>query len=149
MCITLLLPTAFRLVLAAGRATSTLWHPQPYGDVETAQALKSLGLHEGDGIAIVGPTFEPYYAWIARLKVIAQTPDQDEVWRLSPADFRNWLAVVSRSGAKALVALDRPAFATQAPWHDLPVTYEHSSTIVEPGPHRYSILLLPPSSSVW
>jgi hypothetical protein len=143
MSIALLIPPAFRLILASGRAVSTLLSRQPSADVETAKALQADGLHEGDGIALVGPTFEPYFAWIAHMRVVAQTPDQDEVWRLSPADFREWLQIVSRSGAKALVAMDRPAYANQVSWQDLPVTYEHSSTIVEAGPHRYSILLLP------
>jgi hypothetical protein len=143
MSIALLLPPAFRLVLASARSVASLLHPKPSGDVETAKALRADGLKDGDGIALVGPTFEPYYAWIAHLRVVAQTPDQEEVWRLSPTGFREWLRAVARSGAKAIVAVDRPAYANQVAWQDLPVTDEHSSTILEPGPHRYSILLLP------
>ena len=143
MSITLLVPTTFRLILAAGRAVSSLLNPGPTGDSEAARALRTLGLREGDGIAIVGGSFEPYYAWIARVRVVAQTPNQDEVWRLSPSDFRDWLKAVSSSGAKALVTMDRPSYANQIAWQDLPVSSEFSSTIVGAGAHRYSVFLLP------
>jgi hypothetical protein len=142
MSMTLLFQPALRLALAGGRAASSLLHRQPSGDLETARALESLGLKPGDGIAVVGESFEPYYAWMARLRVVAQTPDESAVWRLSPSEFHEWLHIVQQSGAKAIVALDRPAYANQADWQDEPTTYEHSSTILAPGAHRYSILPL-------
>lgn len=140
--LTLLLPTTFRLVLASGRTLSNLVHPVPTIDILTARALKNAGLRDGDGIAVIGETFEPYYAWIAKVNVVAQVPDQDELWRLSAADFNAWLATVARSGAKALVAMDRPAYANRVQWQDIPASSEHSSTIGGSAPHQFSIYVL-------
>jgi hypothetical protein len=142
MSMTLLFQPTLRLALASGRAVSSLLHHQPSGDLEAAHALQRLGLQLGDGIAVVGESFEPYYAWMAGLRVVTQTPDENAVWRLSPSEFHEWLRIVQQSGAKAIVALDRPAYANQAEWRDGPTTYEHSSTILAPGAHRYSILPL-------
>ena len=66
--ITLMIPPAFRLALAGGRSVSAFLHPMPTLEVTAARALRNLGLHEGDGILVVGETFEPYYAWNRRLK---------------------------------------------------------------------------------
>lgn len=140
--ITLLLPTSFRLALAVGRTIQSVATPGPTSDMVTAQALRSAGLHDGDRIAVVGETFEPYYAWIAKLNVVAQVLDPDELSRLSPADFQNCLAAVERTGAKALVTMDRPPYSSQIRWQDLPVMLERSSTIGGLGPHRFSIYIL-------
>jgi hypothetical protein len=140
--VTLLLPTSFRLVLAVGRTIQSLAHPGPTADMVTAQALRSAGLQDDYRIAVVGETFEPYYAWIAKLNVVAQVLDSDELSRLSPVDFQNWLAAVKRTGAKALVTMDRPAYEGQIRWQDLPVMPERSSTIGGPGLHRFSICIL-------
>jgi hypothetical protein len=145
---TLMIPATFRLVLAGGRLLSRALHPEPTIDVTAARALTNLGLHKGDRIAVVGETFEPYYAWIAGVNVVAQVPDQDELWRFSKSDFQDWLAIVARSGAKALVTMDRPSYANQVSWLDLPLSSERSSTIA-PGPHQYSVFLLPPANSPW
>lgn len=140
--VTLLLPTSFRLVLAVGRTIQSLAQRAPTADMVTAQALRSAGLHDDDGIAVVGETFEPYYAWIAKLNVVAQVLDPDALSRLSPADFQIWLAAVRRSGVKALVTMDRPAYGGQIRWQDLPAMPERSSTIGGPGLHRFSIYRL-------
>ena len=118
--LSLLIPTTFRLALAAGRSIQTLSRPGPTSDMVTAQALRAAGLRDGDRIAVVGATFEPYYAWIAHLKVAAQVVDQDALARLSSAAFQSWLAAVKQTGVKALVTMDRPAYENQIAWHDLP-----------------------------
>jgi hypothetical protein len=68
MSMTLLFQPTLRLALASGRAVSSLLHHQPSGDLEAAHALQRLGLQLGDGIAVVGESFEPYYAWMAGLR---------------------------------------------------------------------------------
>ena len=141
--IILLTPATLRLALAGERIVTNVINPMPTGEATVARTLNSLGVHEGDGILVVGETYEPYYAWIAGLRVVAQVPDQNELWALNTSDFQNWTATVAHSGAKAMVAIDRPAFANQVSWHDLPVSSRSNSTILGSHPHRYSIRLLP------
>ena len=43
--------------------------------------------------------------------------------------------------------LTDPSYANQIPWMDLPMSSERSSTIA-PGPHQYSVFLLPPAKQV-
>ena len=111
-------------------------------DYETvAVGLDKLGVKDGDRLALVGSAFYPsyafpYYARVARLRVVAQIPNADEFWSLSPSELDALTDHLAAIGVKAVVArdLDLPSSSTASNWHDLKV----SRGI------RYEILLLNP-----
>jgi hypothetical protein len=109
-------------------------------DYETVAAgLGKLGVQRGDRLALVGSAFYPYYAFpyyarIAGLQVVAQIPNADEFWSLSPPELdavTDRLAVI---GVNAVVARDMPPCSATANWRDVNI----SRGI------RFSILLLKP-----
>src|SRR5207253_4207648 len=57
-------------------------------DYETfAVILRNLGLRSGDRLAAVGYCNDSYYAHFARLRVVAQIPNEDQFWRLSAPEL--------------------------------------------------------------
>ena len=145
----LLVPAVKDVVKARARRTTD--KPEY---IRVCEALKARGIGPGDSIAVAGGTtyetggrvyrvtsaFDGYYARYAGVRVIAAIVDADdgidkpqrqpsEFWHLDPNDLARVEHVLDTIGVRAIVALDRPADATPADWHQVNGT-------------RYSILLL-------
>ncbi len=86
-----------------------------------AQALTRLGLRPGDGVAVVGNAFQAYWARLARLRIVAEVPDSDadRFWQASASRQGEVLAALFSTGARAVVAMERPGHRPPARWHRL------------------------------
>jgi hypothetical protein len=112
--------------------------PQEAGPADhraLAETLHSLGLREGDRLAVVGPGFREYYARLARLRIVAEIRDGEQFWRLTPPEVDRLAERLASVGVRAIVARDRPGGSEAAPWRDVPLF----------GASRVSVLLLPGS----
>ncbi len=108
---TLLLPGAAKLL--GGSAATEINHQQ------IALALQSAGVSPGDRLASVGQSFENYYAHLAGTRIVAEFPDPNEFWRLSPTHMTQIKERLSAIGVKALVAIDRPVSASLDGWQEV------------------------------
>jgi hypothetical protein len=129
---TVMIPSIAQLMASSASTVRDLGRArQP--DYETvAVSLRNLGLQSGDRLAVVGFLYDSYYARFARLRVVAQIPNEDEFWRLSTPELNKVLQRLATVGVKAIVARNRPVSCALVNWRDLDVS---SST-------RFSILLL-------
>lgn len=106
----------------------------PRGEFEhtvVARNLAAMGIRGGDQIATVGAPFVDFYARIARLRVIAQISDGALFWKLPPQQAEAVENALVKTGARALVAGDRPPAFQAHSWQQVPGT-------------RFSILRLNP-----
>jgi hypothetical protein len=82
-------------------------------------ALRDVGVEQGDYLAVVGNGFDLYFARYARARVVAQIPDADEFWRLNGAELDTVKTRLAALGVKAIVARNRLDGATQEGWRDV------------------------------
>jgi hypothetical protein len=86
-----------------------------------AASLLSLGIGPGSRLALAGVDFGPYYARIARARVVAQIEDDDAFWRLDVAARRRVEAELGTAGIAAIVARNRPLGAVLDGWIEVPL----------------------------
>jgi hypothetical protein len=106
----------------------------PRGEFEhvvAARNLEAAGIRDADQIATVGAPFVDFYARIARLRVIAQISDEAAFWKLPQQQVEAIENALAKTGAKALVARDRPTAFQANSWQQITGT-------------RFSILRLNP-----
>jgi hypothetical protein len=84
--------------------------------VVAARNLGAMGIRDADQIATVGAPFVDFYARIARLRVIAQISDEAAFWKLPQQKAEAIENALAKTGAKALVARDRPAAFQERSW---------------------------------
>jgi hypothetical protein len=97
----------------------------PRGESEhiaTARNLAAMGIRSSDRIATVGAPFVDFYARIARLRVIAQVSDEAAFWKLQPPQAEAIENALAKTGARALIARDRPAAFQERSWQPVPGT---------------------------
>jgi len=97
----------------------------PRGEFEhviAARNLDAMGIRSGDQMATVGAPFVDFYARIARLRVIAQVSDEAAFWKLAQEKAVLVEDALAKTGAKALVARDRPAGFQEDRWRPVPGT---------------------------
>jgi hypothetical protein len=97
----------------------------PRGEFEHVTAARNLdvmGIRSGDRIATVGAPFVDFYARIGRLRVIAQVSGEAAFWKLPPPQAEAVENALSKTGAKALIARDRPAAFQEHSWQQVPGT---------------------------
>jgi hypothetical protein len=116
VCGTLAIPWAGHFALAGGRAAADLLHPAPTENERVADFLTSAGLHEGDWIAYSGEGFEMYFARLARVRVVAQIPDEDDFWRLDETGAHRFGQLLASIGVKAIVARGTPPASVGRAW---------------------------------
>jgi hypothetical protein len=77
-----------------------------YKPVRLAEAVLEMGLKPGDEIAFIGYSFGAFFARLARLRVIAEIPDdQAESFWLADPDRRSAVVeALRKTGARAIVA---------------------------------------------
>ncbi len=98
---------------------------RPRGEFEhvvVARNLEAMGIRSGDRIATVGAPFVDFYARIARLRVIAQVSDEAAFWKLTQQHAETVEGALGKTGAKALVARDRPSGFQDDRWRQVPGT---------------------------
>jgi hypothetical protein len=127
---TVMVPFTARLGVESVRIARDLVHPRPPEYQKAALGLRDLGLQNGDRLAIVGYPYDCYYARYARLRVVAEIPDEQEFWNLSTPELKSLAEHLASIGVKAVVASNRPDASASADWKDISV--------------RFSVLLLSP-----
>src|SRR5205814_2210161 len=83
-------------------------HPSRPEYQTAALGLRELGLQDGDRLAVVGYAYNCYYARCARLRIVAQISDPNELSSLSAAELRAVGERLASIRVKALVAWNRP-----------------------------------------
>jgi hypothetical protein len=91
-------------------------------DQIAARELGALGLRAGDAIATVGDGFAHFYARMARVRIVAEVVDAGAFWTLSPDAAAAIEQKLARTGAGALVAINRPKAFQSGLWQDIPRT---------------------------
>jgi hypothetical protein len=98
------------------------------------EALRSAGVREGDYLAVVGNSFDAYYARYARARVVAQIPDADEFRRLSKVEVSAVADHLAAVGVKAIVARNRMESAPQASWREVNANSAQFHILILPDP---------------
>jgi hypothetical protein len=161
---TAILGTVFFVLLVPTVAHITKASMQTGNDipdyVRVGDALRRAGIHAGDSLAAAGgrdfesggrvyresSAFTAYYARYVGARVVAAIVDADDgkdlrqrptpsYWYLSTVDLARAIGVLAAINVKAIIALDRPAASTPAPWQPVVGT-------------PYSILLVKSSDSL-
>ena len=77
--------------------------------VRIARALTANGVDPGTPVGVVGWAFDSYWTWLADLRVVAEMPeDHDLYWRASPERRAELDAAFAAAGARLIVAEVRP-----------------------------------------
>jgi hypothetical protein len=116
---TVMIPLAFHVARLGTYIPGELLHPRPSECQIAASGLRNLGLQDGSRVAVVGTVDNAYYARCARLRVIAQIPNQQEFWRMSAPELRAAEERLTSVGVEALVAANRPNSPAVAAWKDV------------------------------
>jgi hypothetical protein len=93
-----------------------------FDHVIAARNLEAMGVRAGDHIATVGAPFVDFYARIARLRVIAQVSDEAAFWKLPQPEAETIENALAKTGARVLVARDRPPAFQKHSWRQIPGT---------------------------
>jgi len=77
-----------------------------YKPVRLAEAVLDLGLKRGDRIAFIGYSFGAFFARLARLRIIAEIPDDqaESFWLADSATRSAVIEAIKKTGAKAIIA---------------------------------------------
>ena len=77
-----------------------------YKPVPMAEAVLEMGLKPGDEIAFIGYSFGAFFARLARLRIIAEIPDDqaESFWLADPATRSAAVEAIRKTGAKAIIA---------------------------------------------
>jgi hypothetical protein len=94
-------------------------NPMSNEDVIVAR-LRSLGIGAGARLAVAGVDFRPYYAHIARARVVAQMEDVDAFWRMDRPGRQELQVRLARAGIAAIVARECPPWAVSDGWIEVP-----------------------------
>jgi hypothetical protein len=106
------------------RANAHKFHTNIQWDL--ASGVAALGVSPGEKVAILGhESAHEYWARLARVKIIAHTPDMDEFWYAEPIERMEWLSALRAAGAEAVVGYSCERLG-EAPWEgqwrDIPGT---------------------------
>ena len=116
VCGTLAIPWLGHFAAASARAASDMVHERPTQHERVADLLTLNGLHPGDRIAFAGESFEVYFARLARVRIVAQIPDQTEFWALDENGIHRLGQVLTSTGVKAVVAMGSPPEYNARTW---------------------------------
>jgi hypothetical protein len=85
-----------------------------------ARAMRRLGVSPGDAIGVIGDGFTAArWARLARVRIIAELPDEGQFWNASPGERARLLALFEKTGAKAVFTDSAPAWSAGTGWHTL------------------------------
>jgi hypothetical protein len=100
LCVGALAAAAAERALAAGAQE----------DLQVAQGISQQGLRPGDRVATVGGMSAMVWARLAKVRIVADLPDDADSWFQEPDTRSNTLSAFATTGAKAIVAV-RPSGA--------------------------------------
>jgi hypothetical protein len=97
--------------LASGSAAVNL-------DDEIATGLVKMGLHPNDRVGTLGWAFDAYWARLARVRIVAETPAPDVVtfWSETPDTRRSVYDAFRGAGVRVIVSESVPATSAAAGW---------------------------------
>ena len=86
-----------------------------------AEAMRRLGIGPGDAVGVIGDGFDAArWARLARVRIIAELPrNPGRFWDASAEERARVLGLFEKAGAKAVYAVNAPAWCTAAGWHAL------------------------------
>jgi hypothetical protein len=98
---------------AAGRDSSLEDSHSTKVDFSVARGLHQEGVPEGSQVAFVGNSISAYWAYLARVRIVAEIPaeNQSEFIDANEATMRSVLLALRRTGATAVISQARPIFA--------------------------------------
>jgi len=106
------------ILWSAARGLYRVARPIPFTDKVIAQDLAELGVKPGDRVAFVGGAIaDVYWARLARVKIVAETPEG--YWTSAPAKRDMVIHAFAASGARVAVTADIPADADATGWRPL------------------------------
>jgi len=96
---------------------------QNHVEWEIAQSLKSIGISEGDKVAVIGYAipYSPIWARVARVKIVSEIleKDTDGFWNLNQESNINVIKVFQSTGAKAIISKTIPLGVFKSDWKTL------------------------------
>jgi hypothetical protein len=83
--------------------------------------MQSLGVRPGDRVAVIGYAYDSFWARLARVKIVAEMPEQQAVkfWMGDDRLQEDVLNAFASSGVKAVVAEYAPVYARLPGWHQV------------------------------
>jgi hypothetical protein len=86
---------------------------------QVAESLRAVGIQPGDELAHVGPSFQCYWARLARVRIIAEIESPEEFWSASDFIRGQVMDRLVQAGAKALVTEGPPPGVAKTGWEQL------------------------------
>jgi hypothetical protein len=103
--------------------------PAIMGQTRVAEGLARMGVRPHDNVASIGRGFLCGWARLAKVRIIAEvtdgspvrpaTQDVEDFWAADPSIRRKVVTTFERTGAKAIVADQAPAWAVQEGWRHI------------------------------
>lgn len=106
-------------------------HPQ----LETAAALRELGVGQGSRVATIGNSFNAYWARLANVQIAMQVPDDKAYSSATESERANVIRSFRDAGAVAVVSTGKPIAGAGEDWQPV-------------GAAGYWVLMLKPTRSV-
>jgi hypothetical protein len=77
-----------------------------YKPVRLGEAVVDIGLKRGDRIAFIGYSYGAFFARLARLRIIAEIPDDqaESFWLADPTTRSAVIEAIRKTGARAIIA---------------------------------------------
>ncbi len=99
--------------------SSTQQPVSPSWPGEVAEALKELGIQQGDKVGVIGYGFDSFWARLARVQIVAEMLEweADPFWFGDAVLQSEALQAFASTGAKAVVAERVPRYATLSGWY--------------------------------
>ena len=98
-------------------------------DQIVARKLTEMGLKAGDKVATAGDAhldmgdgFQDFCAHIDRLRIVAEIVDSPKFWRVSPKRAEEIERKLAKTGARVLLAQNKPKNFQPGRWKDIPQT---------------------------
>jgi hypothetical protein len=121
-----LITTGAALILQTSREAIGIDHADGRSsqDVSIAVGLLNSGLRPGDGIALIGDGTGAYWAYLARLHIVAEIPAGSasrpshpalDFWQSEPELQQKALKILEGTGAKAVIAGANPSIVASVP----------------------------------
>ncbi len=106
--------------------TNTVYgYPTQKDFIRAAEGLRTMGLHPGDPVAVIGSGAIEYWARLGRFKIVAEVyapgTSNTRFWGATPDRRLTVYECLSRAGAKAVVAWSAPP-GREANWIQIPGT---------------------------
>jgi hypothetical protein len=88
---------------------------------EVAEKLRSLGVQQGDKVAIIGYGFDSFWARLARVQIVAELIEWEAnpFWVGGPVVQSKVIQAFASTGARAIVAESVPDYASLPGWRQL------------------------------